>query len=387
MIQNLNKLSFAGFGTVLSDHSENHGFPTGDGWTQAVQTVQAAGATVYCAEGPVFLDFEAGMTVLSVEREDKTRCFYLDKPVCILAGVRFAIVPYQQECSVRICFGSGGAPLPVAPFQHTEELKLSRRLKVGNIYTMFYQEKEKGFFFKGEKHPVLELTYVDKGQLHSVADGVDYLLQQGDMMIYSADQWHVQYAGGQSAPSFVTVSFDMEGGGLDSLYNRKFTMSTQDVELLKKMMAETENEDGYSGDMILCLLEQLLVRMLRAAHNTSSQRLRNPASVRAENEIIDRALRYVAEHVCERLSVGVVAQEVGVSASHLTALFHKNLQIAPGEYIRRSKLEESKLMIKEGSLNFTQIASALNYSTVHHFSRQFKEKYGITPSEYARAIK
>jgi AraC-like DNA-binding protein len=44
-------------------------------------------------------------------------------------------------------------------------------------------------------------------------------------------------------------------------------------------------------------------------------------------------------------------------------------------------------MIREDDLNFTEIAAALHYSTVHHFSRQFKEKFGITPSEYAKSVK
>ena len=44
-------------------------------------------------------------------------------------------------------------------------------------------------------------------------------------------------------------------------------------------------------------------------------------------------------------------------------------------------------MIREGKLNFTQIAETLEYSTVHHFSRQFKEKFGITPTEYAHSIR
>ena len=38
-------------------------------------------------------------------------------------------------------------------------------------------------------------------------------------------------------------------------------------------------------------------------------------------------------------------------------------------------------------MNFTQIAAQLQYSTVHHFSRRFKEKFGLTPTEYARAIR
>ena len=49
--------------------------------------------------------------------------------------------------------------------------------------------------------------------------------------------------------------------------------------------------------------------------------------------------------------------------------------------------QERKQMIRENNLNFTEIAAALQYSTVHHFSRQFKEKFGITPTEYARSVR
>ena len=87
----------------------------------------------------------------------------------------------------------------------------------------------------------------------------------------------------------------------------------------------------------------------------------------------------MADHVCDKLSVEIVSREVGVSASHLTALFHRQMNISPGEYIRRVKLEESKRLIREGTMNFSQIAAQLNYSTIHHFSRQFKDKFGMSP--------
>lgn len=388
MIQNLNKLSFAAYGTVLSDHSENRGFPSGAEWTEELYSVDETHVAVCQAAEPVYLDFETGMTVLAVENDDgKMTCFYLDKPVCLRGGIRFAVVPFQHQCSVRLCCRVNDTPRQISPFHSADSFKISHELRVRDIYTMFYQEKEKGFFFKGEKHDVLELTYVDKGRLHSVVGGVDYLLQQGDMMIYGSDQWHMQYADAETATSFVTITFDMEGGDVGALFNRTFSMSAREVELLQKMTAEQERNEPYSGDMILCLLGQLLIRVMRATESAVDQRLKTPAAINAENEIVNRALRYVADHVCEKLSVGTVAKQVGVSPSHLTALFHKCLQIAPGEYIRRTKLEESKLMIKEGRLNFTQISEALSYSTVHHFSRQFKENFGITPSEYAKAMK
>ena len=105
------------------------------------------------------------------------------------------------------------------------------------------------------------------------------------------------------------------------------------------------------------------------------------------DEIIRKAQQYISSHIRGKLSVPLVARQVDVSPSYLTALFHKNLQISPGEYIRRIKLQESKQMIRENNLNFTEIAAELQYSTVHHFSRQFKEKFGITPTEYAKSVR
>ena len=144
--------------------------------------------------------------------------------------------------------------------------------------------------------------------------------------------------------------------------------------------------DRFAGDMLLSLLTQLLLILLREM-DSPAQRLQSAHALHSENEIISRAQQYVSTHIQEKLSVPVVAKNINISPSYLTALFHKHLQISPGEYIRRIKLQKSKQMIRENSMNFTEVAAALQYSTVHHFSRQFKEKFGITPTEYAKSVR
>ena len=161
----------------------------------------------------------------------------------------------------------------------------------------------------------------------------------------------------------------------------------QVVSLLQQMLREQEKMDAYSTDMIISQLTMLLLVLLREAEAPTGGKLQTSNSVHSENEIIRQAQQYVSAHIREKLSVPLLAKQVDVSPSYLTALFHKNLQISPGEYIRRSKLQESKQMIRENHLNFTEIAAALQYSTVHHFSRQFKEKFGITPTEYAKSVR
>ncbi len=234
-----------------------------------------------------------------------------------------------------------------------------------------------------------------------MADGQDLLLKQGDLVIYGPGQWHMQYADIGVAPRFVTLSFDISGADLAPLLNRKFTAPQAAVSVLTNMLREQERMDQFSNDIILSqermdqfsndiILSQLnllLLLLLREAASPKGGKLQTANAIHSENEIIRQAQQYISAHIRQKLSVPLVARQVDVSPSYLTALFHKNLQISPGEYIRRIKLQESKQMIRENNLNFTEIAAELQYSTVHHFSRQFKEKFGITPTEYAKSVR
>jgi len=383
MIQNLNQVSFQGFGTVLPERTR--AAQPGEDMEQRTVLLTCSDGPVFCAQEDVLLNSNSGSCVLSVSLDDREyRHYYLDKQVRIRGGVYYALNALWGEGSVTMT----AKTLPVsAGTRNVVNMKLERKLHVDGIYTFFYHEKEQGFLFAGESHPMLELTYVDQGSLHSVADGVDLLLKQGDMVLYGPNQWHMQYADIGVAPRYITVSFDASGLDLTPLVNRRFAVPQQAVKLMQQMLREQERMDEYSGDMILAQLAQLLMTLLRQTESPSEARLQTSNAIHSENEIIRRAQIYVSTHIREKLTVPLVARQVDVSPSYLTALFHKNLQISPGEYIRRIKLQESKQMIRENNLNFTEIAAELQYSTVHHFSRQFKEKFGITPTEYAKSVR
>ena len=381
MIRNLNQLNFADFGTVAPERREQPVSP------QERQRLEASQDHVplYRAQCDTWLYGTGGMTVLSVSADGEGfQDFYLDKSVCVREGVYFSISPFRQD---RACADYHAAlPPQFVATRQSEDLLIHHKLRVSRLYTFFYQEKEQGFFFPGEQHPMLELTYVDQGSLHSVADGVELTLSKGDMVIYGANQWHMQYADIGVAPRFVTISFDLEGSDLAPLLGRRLAPPQTAVTLLQQMLRQQEQMDTWSTDIIISQLTILLLLLLRS-DGAPAEKLKASNSVHSDNEIIQHAQQVISTHIREKLTVPRVAELVEVSPSYLTALFHKNLQISPGEYIRRMKLQESKQMIRENSMNFTQIAAALQYSTVHHFSRQFKEKFGITPSEYAKSVR
>ena len=375
MIRHLNPEGFRQFGTILADRSAMAGKPNHHSVYLPEGTV-----TAYRTVAALWLGPESGLAILSVSADGAHFAdFYLDKAVQLKSGIWFRLTGFGGKATVQ---QSGiSMPLQLGQQVNNRDFAVRPKVRVECLYTLFYQEKEAGFFFPGESHPMAELLYVDKGSLHSVADGQDLQLQQGDLVLYAPDQWHMQYADPDQAPQMVTIGFWARGVRWDALCNRRFQPDQEITTLVRQILREQQQGND---DSIFSLLTLLLLHLQKSEAKAASG---VQSVVSGENTIIRNAQQFVQEHVEEKLTVPVVAESIGVSASYLTALFHKHLQLSPGEYIRRIKLGRSKQLIREGQMNFTQISESLQYSTVHHFSRQFKQMFGMTPTEYAKSVR
>lgn len=390
MIKNINAESFPSYGSVLLERRQRLGAPFRRSRPERTLELDAGERTLFrLGGGRLYLDVQEGMTVLALSHSrsaEGMEFFYLDKPVVLNTGVCFALFPLFDSSSVRSQLEDGASCLPLDVSLPDEPLAISRKLTVPSIYTVFYQTKEKDFFFKGERHPMVELTYVDSGELHSVVEGSELILSPGEMMIYGPNQWHMQYAGSGGRVSFFTLSFELQCPYMSLLFDRKFVLESGQTRLLRQLIREGTEPDGFSNDILIALLEQLLLSVLRE-ENPGAAKERSPASIFNENLIISEVQAYIATHIYDKLSVSLVAAENNISVSHLSALFRRHSGIPLGEYIRRAKLEESKQLIWEGRHNFSQIAKMLHYSSANHFSMQFREHMGMTPSQYAKSAR
>lgn len=391
MIRNLNRLSFSAYGRVLGEHLANHGFPSGAQWiAQRREIVGKADVLYRCVDADVYMDYESCMAVLLVARsadEDAVEAYYLDKPVCIRQGVYYCVMPFDESCCIHLCTRRDAQIQKLPRSVDGAVRSITANLNIRGIRTLFYQEKEKGFFFKGEAHRQYELTYMDKGSMRSIVAGQEYVLNPGEMMLYGPDQWHSQYSEGEALVCFLTIAFDMDCDYADILLNRKLQVDAAGAALLNGILRESRQADVLSGDFICCELMQFLLEMIRRAHRgEQGAPLPRPCAANSENGIVDQSLRYINEHIYDKLTVADVARAVNVSPSYLSVLYARHLRIKPSDYIRREKLEESKRLIKLGEMNFSQIADQLKFSSVCHFSYMFKRWYSMTPTEFSRSI-
>ncbi len=76
--------------------------------------------------------------------------------------------------------------------------------------------------------------------------------------------------------------------------------------------------------------------------------------------------------------------KLGLNYKYISSIFssHENMTIE--KYYIYQKIERAKELLEYGELNLSEIAFKLGYSTVQHFSTQFKKITGISPSRYTR---
>ena len=279
-------------------------------------------------------------------------------------------------------------------------------LKIKEIYTIHYFEYMNDFHYQGESHDFWEFVCVDKGEVEVTADNHTFTLQKGDMIFHKPNEFHSLKANGTIAPNLVVISFACHSKAMHFFEDRRLSITDIDRSLIAQIIAEARNSyssplnDPYltkleplsqplfgSEQLIQNYLEQLLILLIR--RYTKTETLSQTPVIRKKNnmEIYNRILLYLEQNIHHHLTIDQIARENLIGRSQLQKLFHEQNGCGIIDYFSQLKIEEAKQLIRSQRLNFTQISDLLGYTSIHYFSRQFKQKTGMTPSEYASSIK
>ena len=375
----LSTAAMTGLGKILSTAEQPRGVPSSREFSAAAPVER------FRANREVVVDYESGMSALVLYGTD-TLIFYLDRTVQLSPGVPFSIVPLEESCTVRIFLQYGDELEGLGNPEDDTLPSTSPALQITRIYTCFYQESARDFYFRGERHTPYELTYVDKGELHNLVNGTDVVLDQGDLLIVNRGDWHMQYADEQV--SFLTVTFDLTRDLLDRIAGKPLSLPSGARDPLKRFLSERTSDQGFSYDYMESLLKIILIELLRA--DSAVQPVRTaalPSTARAENQIVDQALQIISQRSHQPPSLKELAASIHVSVPYLCRLFDTHVGIPPGQYITKIRLEECKVLLRQGELSMNAIAARMGFSSAQHFSRQFKHYCGLTPTEYTRSLR
>ena len=79
-----------------------------------------------------------------------------------------------------------------------------------------------------------------------------------------------------------------------------------------------------------------------------------------------------------------MADTVNLSVPHLEQLFRREVGTSPIYYLRDLRLEKARELLEESFMRVKEVGSTIGMSDQSHFVRNFKAKYGLSPSEYRK---
>ncbi|MGN1313893.1 MAG: helix-turn-helix domain-containing protein [Lachnospiraceae bacterium] len=346
---------------------------------------------------PVCLEMESGMAALIVGFSPDTEgleSFSIHRKVLLKPGIYFAITAIGKEACCRLSTISGFS-------MSTQELatpfvinRILPRIQIREILGYYYNIRNSGYCFRGEKHEYYELTYVDRGSLRTQIEDTEYLLQEKELILYGPGQFHTQSIEEGQSCSYVTIVFSMEnpepgdeGRENRLLLNKKFSYNKKIYSLIKSFVQESSSQLPYLNSLMLCLLQEIIIRLLQTEFIVHKEE--HPIGIARQHyqdELLEKILSYIETNICEPLTIAEICRRFSLSRSSLQMLFKENLDQTPKKYISDLKLEKSCQMIRENKYTISEIALMLGFNSIHYFSRAFTQKYHMAPSEYSKQM-
>lgn len=95
-------------------------------------------------------------------------------------------------------------------------------------------------------------------------------------------------------------------------------------------------------------------------------------------------LQYIERNLSDpSLSNEMLAQELNISEVYMRKLFLKQFKRTPKQYILDMRMQLAKQLLEESPFTVSAISEKCGFTNPYHFCRTFKQRTGITPTQYA----
>ena len=276
---------------------------------------------------------------------------------------------------------------------------INSELTIDKIYTIHYFEYAIDFDFPGEIHDFWEAVYVDAGEVTVTAGTEKYVMRQGDFFLHRPLEFHAIACSGGTANAIV-FSFSSDCEKLFSAAGKIIQCNNNQKIMLSEILNEGKNtftdplNDVYlkklhnkktapfgSAQSIKNLMELLFIGIIRGQ---SQQNKVLPYS--SEQLQLREICDYIDNHLTEPLKFEDLCLKFSMGKTALKKLFRENLGYGAMEYYNSKRISEAKKMLREKKYSVTEISDTLQFSTIHYFSRKFKQATNMTPLEYQRSV-
>jgi AraC family transcriptional regulator len=102
--------------------------------------------------------------------------------------------------------------------------------------------------------------------------------------------------------------------------------------------------------------------------------------------VLRRCIEYVHANLDTDIRLADLAQQAGMSRTHLIRTFRKSTGKTPHQFLLEQRIELAKAQMRQKIPSLTEIALATGFANQHHLARVFRRFTGMTPSQFRHSL-
>lgn len=244
-------------------------------------------------------------------------------------------------------------------------------------------------------HDYVEIAFVLSGSGRYLVEGEQLTVQEGDILIFNAGARHQAfYCPDLEVPAtefFVGFS-DVQFQGLPAntlplpggvcVHHTEGELRRKLFKLCVDMQAENEICRQGRYYMLKSYLVQMILLVLR--ENSEPVERHKGCAFESVNKkyVVEQIISYFEDHYSEKISLDQIAENMYLSPFYISKIFKSETGDTPIRHLIDIRLERARELLEKGwEGSIQEVAATVGYDDAYHFSKLFKKRYGISPSQ------
>lgn len=256
-------------------------------------------------------------------------------------------------------------------------------ISISSLNSCIENTYKSDFVFPGEQHKMWEFVYVKHGSLEVVKDGRVYMLDSGQMTIYTSNVFHGIRSAKGTSPHIIIIAFDLTGCDCEKLGKGVFKVNEKEDALITDAVSHCNNYKK-TGNKIKLQMATLKIEelMLSLLDNYTPELMPQKNAGSLNYRLIVKTME---EYAYNNLCAEEIAKLCGMSLSNVKKTFKRYSGIGLMNYYNTIRMSRAKGLIEQGKSMF-EISRILNFSNQYYFTVTFKRYTNMTPTEYKKSI-
>lgn len=214
------------------------------------------------------------------------------------------------------------------------------------------------------------LSFCLGGKITYTHMGKEYVSDQNHAVILPKFQSYSLY--GNKSGLFPVINFDCTDTFCDTITVYKIQHTDVFIKYftqLKELMI-FENNNAKIMSIFYSILHNLYLQ------------------TRNVSPVLGEALLYIEQNISNpELNNSMIAAHCNISEVYFRKLFFNRYCSTPHKYILDARIVRAKQLLSEGIFKINSVAQECGFTNQYHFSRIFKQRTGLTPTEYMQKYK